>query len=171
MKVRAASVGSCVKGGKHEQADDHGRCGARWPDQGRCQQGSGSAYRYDHRHDQAGRRVRIAGFGTFGISERGEGQGRNPQMGEAIDDRGVLGRPSSPPARPSRMPSTALEPAGTASAGMPCPQGDACDLDCRDLRAVVLRFSVERLGFSLRYTRKKPADRSGQAMIPSRSPY
>jgi DNA-binding protein HU-beta len=31
-----------------------------------------------------GEEVRIAGFGTFGISERGERQGRNPQTGEAI---------------------------------------------------------------------------------------
>ena len=31
-----------------------------------------------------GDEVRIAGFGTFGISERGERQGRNPQTGEAI---------------------------------------------------------------------------------------
>ena len=28
--------------------------------------------------------VRIAGFGTFGISERGERQGRNPQTGAPI---------------------------------------------------------------------------------------
>ena len=31
-----------------------------------------------------GDEVRIVGFGTFGISERGERQGRNPQTGEAI---------------------------------------------------------------------------------------
>ena len=31
-----------------------------------------------------GDEVRITGFGTFGISERGERQGRNPQTGEAI---------------------------------------------------------------------------------------
>ena len=31
-----------------------------------------------------GDEVRIAGFGTFGVSERGERQGRNPQTGEAI---------------------------------------------------------------------------------------
>ena len=31
-----------------------------------------------------GEEVRITGFGTFGISERGERQGRNPQTGEAI---------------------------------------------------------------------------------------
>ena len=31
-----------------------------------------------------GDEVRISGFGTFGISERGERQGRNPQTGEAI---------------------------------------------------------------------------------------
>ena len=31
-----------------------------------------------------GDEVRIAGFGTFGISERGERQGRNPQTGAAI---------------------------------------------------------------------------------------
>jgi DNA-binding protein HU-beta len=28
--------------------------------------------------------VRISGFGTFGISERGERRGRNPQTGETI---------------------------------------------------------------------------------------
>ncbi|GEO43430.1 DNA-binding protein HU-beta [Skermanella aerolata] len=28
--------------------------------------------------------VRIAGFGTFGVSERGERRGRNPQTGETI---------------------------------------------------------------------------------------
>jgi DNA-binding protein HU-beta len=31
-----------------------------------------------------GDEVRIAGFGTFGISERGERQGRNPQTGARI---------------------------------------------------------------------------------------
>jgi DNA-binding protein HU-beta len=31
-----------------------------------------------------GEEVRISGFGTFGVSERGERQGRNPQTGEAI---------------------------------------------------------------------------------------
>ena len=31
-----------------------------------------------------GEEVRITGFGTFGISERGERQGRNPQTGAAI---------------------------------------------------------------------------------------
>ena len=31
-----------------------------------------------------GNEVRISGFGTFGISERGERQGRNPQTGETI---------------------------------------------------------------------------------------
>jgi DNA-binding protein HU-beta len=31
-----------------------------------------------------GEEVRIAGFGTFGISERGERQGRNPQTGAPI---------------------------------------------------------------------------------------
>jgi DNA-binding protein HU-beta len=31
-----------------------------------------------------GDEIRIAGFGTFGISERGERQGRNPQTGEPI---------------------------------------------------------------------------------------
>jgi DNA-binding protein HU-beta len=31
-----------------------------------------------------GDEVRIAGFGTFGVSERGERQGRNPQTGAQI---------------------------------------------------------------------------------------
>jgi DNA-binding protein HU-beta len=31
-----------------------------------------------------GDEVRITGFGTFGISERGERQGRNPQTGAAM---------------------------------------------------------------------------------------
>jgi DNA-binding protein HU-beta len=31
-----------------------------------------------------GDEIRIAGFGTFGISERGERQGRNPQTGAPI---------------------------------------------------------------------------------------
>jgi len=31
-----------------------------------------------------GDEVRISGFGTFGVSERGERQGRNPQTGEPI---------------------------------------------------------------------------------------
>ena len=31
-----------------------------------------------------GDEIRIAGFGTFGISERGERQGRNPQTGAEI---------------------------------------------------------------------------------------
>ena len=31
-----------------------------------------------------GEEVRIAGFGTFGISKRGQRQGRNPQTGETI---------------------------------------------------------------------------------------
>ena len=31
-----------------------------------------------------GDEARITGFGTFGISERGERQGRNPQTGETI---------------------------------------------------------------------------------------
>ena len=31
-----------------------------------------------------GNEVRISGFGSFGISERSERQGRNPQTGEAI---------------------------------------------------------------------------------------
>ena len=31
-----------------------------------------------------GEAIRIAGFGTFGISERGERQGRNPQTGAPI---------------------------------------------------------------------------------------
>ena len=39
-----------------------------------------------------GDEVRIAGFGTFGISERGERQGRNPQTGAQINIRGVQGR-------------------------------------------------------------------------------
>ena len=32
-----------------------------------------------------GDEVRIVGFGTFGISERGERQGRNPQTGAPIE--------------------------------------------------------------------------------------
>ncbi|HYD30659.1 MAG TPA: HU family DNA-binding protein [Azospirillaceae bacterium] len=31
-----------------------------------------------------GDEVRIAGFGTFGVTERAEREGRNPQTGEAI---------------------------------------------------------------------------------------
>ena len=31
-----------------------------------------------------GDEIRIAGFGTFGVSERGERQGRNPQTGAEI---------------------------------------------------------------------------------------
>jgi DNA-binding protein HU-beta len=31
-----------------------------------------------------GDEIRIAGFGTFGVSERGERQGRNPQTGAPI---------------------------------------------------------------------------------------
>ena len=31
-----------------------------------------------------GDEVRIAGFGTFGVAERGERRGRNPQTGETI---------------------------------------------------------------------------------------
>ena len=31
-----------------------------------------------------GDEIRIAGFGTFGVSERGERQGRNPQTGAQI---------------------------------------------------------------------------------------
>ena len=31
-----------------------------------------------------GDEVRLSGFGTFGVSERGERQGRNPQTGEPI---------------------------------------------------------------------------------------
>jgi DNA-binding protein HU-beta len=33
---------------------------------------------------QQGDEIRIAGFGSFGISERGERQGRNPQTGASI---------------------------------------------------------------------------------------
>jgi DNA-binding protein HU-beta len=33
---------------------------------------------------QRGEEVRIAGFGTFGISKRGQRQGRNPQTGAPI---------------------------------------------------------------------------------------
>jgi DNA-binding protein HU-beta len=33
---------------------------------------------------KAGDEIRIAGFGTFGVSERGERQGRNPQTGAPI---------------------------------------------------------------------------------------
>ena len=39
-----------------------------------------------------GDEVRITGFGTFGISERGERQGRNPSDRRADHDRGVQGR-------------------------------------------------------------------------------
>ena len=34
-----------------------------------------------------GDEIRISGFGTFGISERGERQGRNPQTGAPIKMR------------------------------------------------------------------------------------
>ena len=33
---------------------------------------------------QQGDEIRIAGFGSFGVSERGERQGRNPQTGAQI---------------------------------------------------------------------------------------
>ena len=64
---------------------DRGCRGARQPDQGRCRQGRGGAGRLHHRGaEKRGEEIRIAGFGTFGISERGERQGRNPQTGAQI---------------------------------------------------------------------------------------
>jgi DNA-binding protein HU-beta len=59
-----------------------------------------------------GDEIRIAGFGTFGISERGERQGRNPQTGAQITISRRRRPPNSPPARPSRTRSTAAEPMG-----------------------------------------------------------
>ena len=67
-----------------------------------------------------GDEVRISGFGSFGISERGERQGRNPRP--ARRSRSQPRKPlSSRQPRPSRTRSTAAEAAGTALVGKPCP--------------------------------------------------
>ena len=66
-----------------------------------------------------GEEVRIAGFGTFGISERGER--RAAILRPARRSRSPRPRlPGSPPARPSRTPSTA-EPVGTVLPRPPRP--------------------------------------------------
>jgi DNA-binding protein HU-beta len=67
-----------------------------------------------------GEEVRITGFGTFGISERGERQGRNPQTGKAI----TITASRTAKFTASKAVKDALngvDTAGTASAGMPCP--------------------------------------------------
>jgi DNA-binding protein HU-beta len=62
---------------------DRGRRGARQPDQ--CRQGRVEALVGTITEAlQRGEEVRIAGFGTFGISKRGQRQGRNPQTGAPI---------------------------------------------------------------------------------------
>ena len=64
-----------------------------------------------------GEEVRIAGFGTFGISERGGAAILRPAR-RSRSPRPRL--PGSPPARPSRTPSTA-EPVGTVLPRPPRP--------------------------------------------------
>ena len=63
---------------------DHGRRGARRPDQGRAGKAVEALTGAITDALKQGEEVRIAGFGTFAISERGERQGRNPQTGEQI---------------------------------------------------------------------------------------
>jgi len=67
-----------------------------------------------------GEEVRITGFGTFGISERGERQGRNPQTGEAI--RITASRTAKFTAgKAVKDALNGVDTAGTAYPQMPCP--------------------------------------------------
>jgi DNA-binding protein HU-beta len=85
MKVRAASVVSRFKGAIMNQAELIAavaeRAGLTKADAGKAVEALiGSITDALKRGDE----VRIAGFGTFGVSERGERQGRNPQTGAQI---------------------------------------------------------------------------------------
>jgi DNA-binding protein HU-beta len=85
MKVRAVRVGSRFKGAIMNQTELIAavaeRAGLTKADAGKALEALiGSITDALKRGDE----VRIAGFGTFGISERGERQGRNPQTGAPI---------------------------------------------------------------------------------------
>ena len=85
MKVRAASVGSRFKGASMNQTDliavVAGRASLTKADAGKALEALVGTITDSIKQ---GEEVRIVGFGTFGISEHGERQGRNPQTGEAI---------------------------------------------------------------------------------------
>jgi DNA-binding protein HU-beta len=85
MKVRAASVGSRFKGATMNQTELIAavaeRAGLTKADTSKAVEALVGTITDAIKQ---GEEVRIAGFGTFGISERGERQGRNPQTGEAI---------------------------------------------------------------------------------------
>ena len=85
MKVRAVRVGSRFKGAIMNQTELISavaeRAGLTKADAGKAVEALvGSITDALKRGDE----IRIAGFGTFGISERGERQGRNPQTGAPI---------------------------------------------------------------------------------------
>jgi DNA-binding protein HU-beta len=85
MKVRAVDVGSRFKGAIMNQAELIAavaeRAGLTKAEAGKVVEALvGSITDALKQGDE----VRIAGFGTFGISERGERQGRNPQTGAPI---------------------------------------------------------------------------------------
>jgi DNA-binding protein HU-beta len=85
MKVRAVSVGSRFKGAIMNQTELIAavaeRAGLTKADAGKAVEALVGTITDAIKR---GEEVRITGFGTFGISERGERQGRNPQTGEAI---------------------------------------------------------------------------------------
>jgi DNA-binding protein HU-beta len=85
MKVRDVSVGSRFKGAIMNQTELIAavaeRAGLTKADAGKAVEALvGTVTDVMKRGDE----VRITGFGTFGISERGERQGRNPQTGAPI---------------------------------------------------------------------------------------
>jgi DNA-binding protein HU-beta len=85
MKVKAASVGSYFRGAIMNQTEliaaDAERAGLTKADAGRAVEALIGTITDAMKE---GEEIRITGFGTFGISERGERQGCNPQTGEAI---------------------------------------------------------------------------------------
>jgi DNA-binding protein HU-beta len=85
MKVRAVSVGSRFKGAIMNQTELIAAVAERTcltkADAGKAVEALVGTITDAIKR---GEEVRITGFGTFGISERGERQGRNPQTGEAI---------------------------------------------------------------------------------------
>ena len=85
MKVRAVNVGSRFNGAIMNQTELIAvvaeRAGLTKADAGKAVEALVGTITDTLK---AGDEIRIAGFGTFGISERGERQGRNPQTGAPI---------------------------------------------------------------------------------------
>src|SRR4051794_14340135 len=121
MKVKAVRVGSYFKGAIMNQTELIAavaeRAGLTRADAGKAVEALVGTITDAIKQ---GEEVRITGFGTFGISERGERQGRNPQTGEAI--RITASRTAKFTAgKAVKDALNGVDTAGTAYPQMPCP--------------------------------------------------